>query len=113
MTVTGTGLNSDLAKEILRIKDNLIMYPDQRNKLARHLTVRMGETPADQPKTLTEWFNDVIIDRKASEPIPWIEPIVKEEVQPIKKALTSEQKALLKSLSYKFHNKPAQFILAA
>ena len=109
-----TGLNEDLANEILRIKDNLIMYPDERKKPIRHLTVRIGQTPADKPATVTEWLNNVIIGRKPSEPLRW--PAVKvkiEEPAPQREKLTEEQKALLKSMSYKFHTKTIAGILAA
>ena len=98
---TATGLNVDLASEVLRIKNNLIMYPDERQKKTRHLTVKEGETPVDKPKTVTEWLNNVIIKREVSEPLRWIMPAVKDEVTPIREKLTAEHKALLKSLSYK------------
>jgi len=102
MTATGTGLNEDLANEVLRIKDNLVMYPDNRQKQSRQLTVRIGETPADKPGTVTEWLTQVIINREKHTPLRWITPVAKTEATiPAMEKLTTEQKALLKSMSYK------------
>lgn len=96
-----TGLNEDLANEVLRIKDNLVMYPDERQKQTPNLAVTKGETPSDRPATATEWLNKVIIGRGISTPYVPTFP-KKEESKPEREKLNAEQIQRLKAMSYKF-----------
>ena len=98
--MNSTGLNEDLANEVLRIKDNLVMYPDERPKQTPCLAIIKGQIPADRPPTATEWLNKTIIGRGISKPIVPTFPKNKEEAFEREK-LTAKQIQLLRTLSYK------------
>ncbi|MDP2692726.1 MAG: hypothetical protein Q8O88_03760 [bacterium] len=98
------GLNKDLATEVLRIKDALLMYPDERKKVKKIMSVKIGATPPDKPRTLSEWLTHIIINRE-SKPLNWTTPTDKLTQTTEKEKLTTEQKALLKSISYKLSNR--------
>jgi len=97
---TSTGLNHDLAKEILRIKDALFMYPDDRPKKRKYLTVTQGEIPTDKPETVTEWLSQVVLNREKPQNLTEEKLTPKTETEFQRQKLTAEQKVFLKSISF-------------
>lgn len=94
-----TGLNHDLADEVLRIKDALIMFPDERVKQRRYLSVNTT-LPPNKPGTMMDWMAHVTFAREKHTPIPLVLP-AQTDVKPEKRVLTAEHKKILKSMSYK------------
>ena len=95
-------INHDLVNEVLRLKDAMIMFP-QKEKAQRVLNVQSVALPTDRPSTHLEWWLDVLrhTDKKHPEIKLTLKPRVEVEVQPYQSNLTSAQKNILKSLSYK------------
>lgn len=100
-------INYNLLREVLRLKDEAIMFP--RTKKPNILSVQSVEIPTNRPINHMEWW--LYITNNSRQP-KYIKPEIV-DIQPYKSNLTNAQKSLLKSLSYKPRKKDVSFSVAA
>ena len=96
-------INHDLVREVIRLKDALIMFP-QKEKTQKLLNIQSVVLPQDRPTSHMEWWLNIINGGQPSSITKYVKPAEKEE--PKRTPLTQAQKNMLKALSYK----PKQFV---
>lgn len=91
-------VNHDLVREVLRLKDEAVMFP--REKSNKTLSIQSVVMATDRPKTHMEWWLNILNGGQPSS-ITKQPKIQEPEVKPHKSNLTNAHKNILKSLSYK------------